>query len=861
MLSSVVGFDIGYSSCYVSIARGGGIEVIDNEYSKRDNPTVVGYGVCADGRKMALSAKSQMMSNIKSTVIGFKPLIGREFDDPLIQKDVRDMMNEVVKNGDNTIGFKVDYEDKQLVLTAENITSSLLVYLKQVAEAKLGFLVNDCVISVPLYFCEYQRRALIFAANTAGLNVLRLLNDTTATALAYGIYKQDLPAETEKSRLVVFVDMGDNNTQVSAVAFNKGRLEVKKSVADPMLGGKHFGERLCDFFKTEFMKKYNIDVNSRARAVIRLKTECEKLKKTMSANSTAIPLNIECFMNDIDVSGRMSREEFECLSADLFDRLRHLFQELLHNASFNVDDIDAVEIVGGSTRIPKVKTIIEEILRKPASTTLNADEAIARGCALQCAILSPAFKVREFAIQDVLQAGVKLVWYDSNGGVGGDMEVFSPGHVFPFSKMLTFYRKDKLTLEAFYSSPVHHTQNTIGKFTIGPIKPAEDGSSVKVKVKVKVDIHGILHVESAHTITKIQVPVEDEKKDKEEKKSEDKKDPKPSEEKSEDKMETDDNVQNGVGDNTTDTIESEGSPEKIDNKADSEEKMNGTEELVAEDKKKPKTKTKMVQDPLEVVSSKNGYTIKELQAALERENAMVSTDKLIKNRLMAKNAVEEYVYEMRNKLYEKYEKFISENEKEAYMAVLSSTEDWLYDEGENCQKQVYVDRLNDLKKVGDKVVMRYNEAEGRQAAMNMLGSSLVQVRKVLDLISKEDEKYNHLTNDDRKKLSDKDFEFQSVFNDFCTKTSNQVLHEDPSVTIAQINVRRKEFEDHCSPIVNKPKPKVEPPPPEPATEDKKDGEVPMESSEATSQPPPEDKQTPPDPSETPVPPPSNMELD
>lgn len=822
MISSVVGFDIGYSSCYVSIARGGGIEIIDNEYSKRDNPTVVGYGPCTDGRKMALSAKTQMSTNLKSTVLGFKPLIGREFEDPMITADVRDMFTEVVKREGNTVAFKVDYEDKQLVLSVENITSSLLVYLKQVAEAKLGFLVNDCVISVPLYFCEFQRRALIFAANTAGLNVLRLMNDTTATALAYGIYKQDLPAEKEKPRLVVFVDMGDNNTQVSAVAFNKGRLEVKKSLADPMLGGRHFGERICEFFKTEFMKKYKLDVNSRARAVLRLRTECEKLKKTMSANITSIPLNIECFMNDIDVSGRMCREDFENLSTDLFDRLKNLIQELLHNAPFNVEDIDAVEIVGGSSRIPKAKNIIEEVLQKTGSTTLNADEATARGCALQCAILSPAFKVREFAIQDLLQAGIKLVWYDTNGTVGGDMEVFTRGHVFPFSKMLTFYRKESLTLEASYSTPVPHTHNMIGRFVVGPIKPAEDGSSVKVKVKVKVDIHGILHVESAHTVTKIQVPVEEEKKEtkKEVKKSEEKKD-----DKAEDKMETEESAENGAPETPVPT---EASPEKIEQPDDT--KMNGTEEITPEEKKKPKTKTKTVQDPLEVTTTKVGFAAKELQEALERENAMISADKLIKDRLVAKNAVEEYVYEMRDKLYGSYEKYLSESGREEYMATLSGTENWLYEDGENCQKQVYIDRLSELKKVGDKVIMRHDEAEGRQGALNNLGTSLVHVRKVLELINNKDEKYDHLIEEDVKKLSEKDVEFQGVFNDFCNKAASQQPHEDPSVTVAQINARRKEFEDHCSPIVNKPKPKVEPPPPETAAEEKKE-DTPMESAE------------------------------
>jgi len=859
MISSVVGFDIGYSSCFVGIARGGGIEIIDNEYSKRDNPTYVGYGACSDGRKMALSAKSQMSSNIKSTVVGFKPLIGREFDDPLIQQNITDMFNDVVKREDGTIGFRVDYEEKQIVLSPENVTSSLLVYLKSVAEAKLGFAVNDCVISVPLYFCDYQRRAMLFAAKTAGLNVLRLLNDTSAIALAYGIYKQDLPAEKEKPRLVVFVDIGDNDTQISAVGFNKGRLDVKKSLADPQLGGRHFGERICSFFKTEFMKKYNIDVNSRARAAMRLQTECEKLKKTMSANTTAIPLNIECFMNDKDVSGRMSREQFEELSHDLFERLRHLLQELLHNATFTVEDIDAVEIVGGSTRIPRCKTIIEEVLHKSCSTTLNADEAAARGCALQCAILSPAFKVRDFAINDIVQSGIKLVWFNPDGTVGGDMEVFTKGHVFPFSKMLTFYRKENLVLEASYSNHIHHTQTVIGRFEIGPIKPAEDGSSTKVKVKVKVDIHGILTVESAHTVTKVQVPVEEEKK-------EEKKDTKKTDKKEGEKMETEETVVNGVKEETkSNENEADINAEKIE-QTDSDEKMkveNGADEIISEDKKKPKMKTKTVQNPLEVTSSKKGYSAKELQEAWERENAMISTDKLIKDRLMAKNAVEEYVYDMRDKLYSKLEKFISESDKDVYLSELSKTEDWLYDEGENCQKQVYIDKLAELKKVGDRIVIRYTEHEGRQGALNVLGSSLVHIRKVLDLINNKDEKYDHLSEEDVKTLAEKDLEFQSVFNDFCNKASCQKLHEDPLVTVAQINLKRKEFEDKCYPIVNKPKPKVEPPPvPEEQPKEGKEGEkeTPMESTD--SNPAPEQQQQQQQPSADPAAAdPTSMELD
>lgn len=833
MISSVVGFDLGYSSCYIAIARGGGIEIVDNEYSKRDSPTCVSYGGTSEpGRKMGISAYSQRSMNVKSTVTGFKPLIGRKFSDPVSTSYISEMFNNVVKQQDESIGFQVDYEEGSLVLSPENITSSLLVYLKETAEAKLGFTVTDCVISVPLYFNDYQRRALLFAATTVGLNVLRMLNDTTAIALAYGIYKQDLPAEQEKPRLVVFVDVGDNDTQVSAVAFNKGKLEVRKSVSDSCLGGRYFTKRIFNHFKTEFQAKFKIDASSRAKSTYRLLGECDKMKKTMSANSTAIPLNIECFMNDIDVTGRLSREEFEALSIDLFDRFSQLLQELLHGAPFTVNDIDAVEVVGGSCRIPRVKSVIADILHKPCSTTLNADEAVARGCALQCAILSPAFKVRDFTIHDIVPYGIKLVWYDVNGNLGGDMEVFAKSHQFPFSKMLTFYRKEDLILEASYSTPVPHPQNFIGRFKIGPIKPNEDGSSIKVKVKVKVDIHGVMLIESAHTVTKVQVPVEDNKEKKEEA----------------EKMDTEE-------DKTTDAAETSPSEkaekiEKKDPEEKSEDKMNVDEAQVngdniiktVEDEKK-KFKTKSVQNPLNVSHERPGYSDENLLEATERENQMISNDKLIRMRLKAKNAVEEYVYDMRGQLYDKYNDYVSDSDKTKFSTFLEDVESWLYCDGENCQKQVYVDKLDELKKIGDPIIRRYTEHQGRQGALNILGSSLVHFRKVIDLIASKDERYEHLSEEEVLTLSTKVTEVTEYFDDVCNKHTAQKLYEDPLVLVAQINNKRKELEDKCAPIVNKPKPKVEPPPQTEANKNEENTNSKSADNDAT--PPSTEQSTPP----------------
>ncbi|XP_023257310.1 heat shock 70 kDa protein 4-like, partial [Seriola lalandi dorsalis] len=248
------------------------------------------------------------------------------------------------------------------------------------------------------------------AAQIAGLNCLRLMNETTAVTLAYGIYKQDLPTPEEKPRIVVFVDLGHSGYQVSVCAFNKGKLKLLATAFDSELGGKDFDNILVNHFCEEFGKKYKLDVKSKPRALVRLYQESEKLKKLMSANSSDLPLNIECFMNDIDVSGKLNRGQFEEMCAGLLAKVEGPLRSVMEQAKLKKEDVYAVEIVGGASRIPAIKERISKFFGKELSTTLNADEAVARGCALQCAILSPAFKVREFSITDVVPYSISLKW-------------------------------------------------------------------------------------------------------------------------------------------------------------------------------------------------------------------------------------------------------------------------------------------------------------------------------------------------------------------------------------------------------------------------------------------------------------------
>lgn len=277
--------------------------------------------------------------------------------------------------------------------TVEQITGTFLTKLKTIAETNLNSKVVDCVISVPCYMTDAERRALIDASQVAGLNCLKLMNETTAVALTYGLYHTNLPDVNEKPHIVAFVDMGHTHLQVSAVAFNKGKLRMLATTFDNNLGGRDFDRVLIEHFAQDFKQRYHVDAMSNVRARLRLRNECEKLKKLMSSNASPIPLNIECFMNDTDVSGKMKREDFEKLSESLLARVRRTLEELLHEAKLTPKDIDLIEIVGGSTRIPAIKQIVHEVFAKEPSTTLNADEACARGCTIMCAILSPNFKV------------------------------------------------------------------------------------------------------------------------------------------------------------------------------------------------------------------------------------------------------------------------------------------------------------------------------------------------------------------------------------------------------------------------------------------------------------------------------------
>jgi len=850
---SVLGFDIGQQSCYIAVARQGGIETLANEYSDRNTPAYVSF--CEKNRLQGAAAKQQVISNLKNTVWGWKKLMGRKFNDPVVQKERQHLPYEIVESANGEVGIKIRYLNEQTIFSPQQVTAMLLTKLKDVSEVNLKTKVVDCVLSVPCYYTDIERRALLDSTKLAGLNCLRLMNDTTATALAYGIYKQDLPAPEEKPRNVIFVDLGNSDLQVCACAFNKGKLKVLATAANPSLGGRDFDVLLAEHFTKDFRERYKVDAHKNPKAYVRLLQECEKVKKLMSANATPIPLNIECFMDDKDVQGKLKRADLEEMAAGIMEEIKKVFLEILVSSSLKPDEIYSVEIVGGCTRIPAIKDLVREVFSKEPSTTLNADEAVARGCALQCAILSPTFRVRDFSITDCQPYPITLSWQASQNDTDQDMEVYNQFHQVPFSKMLTFYRSGPFKLEARYSngSNVPFPQHSLGHFGIEQVVPQANGDSSKVKVKVRVNIHGIFTVAGASMIEKIEVPAEEAK-----------------EESKPESME----VENGkaAGDAQTngepepeaakteagEPMETEEPKENAEQKADDKPAENNTEETAKteegdKDKKadspaKKKNKVKTIDLP--VSESVFALSQQDVNALFEKECQMISQDRLEKERNDAKNAVEEYVYEMRDKLCTSLEEFVQEDARSSFTLTLEDTENWLYEDGEDEVKSVYVDKLASLKNIGNPIVNRYREAETRPRAFQELGMALQLIFKAIEAYKAKDEKYEHIPTAEMEKVEKCYGEKQELFNTYMNQCQALQKHQDPPITTANIIEHRTSLEKTCHPILNKPKPKpkVEEPPkdepmPEAKTESAESEPKPAEEQKPEATPTPEQTST------------------
>ncbi|KAH9908613.1 heat shock protein Hsp88 [Xylariomycetidae sp. FL2044] len=657
---SVVGVDFGTLNTVIAVARNRGVDVITNEVSNRATPSLVGFG--PKSRYLGEAAKTQEISNLKNTVGSLKRLCGRSLNDPDVQVEQKYVSAPLVDcNGE--VGAEISYLGKKEKFSATQLTAMFLNKVRQTASNELRLPVNDLVLSVPAWFTDAQRRSILDAAEIAGLKCLRVMNDTTATALGYGITKLDLPGPEEKPRRVAFIDIGHSNYTCSIVEFKKGELVVKSTAYDRHFGGRDFNQALVEHFHKEFKAKYKIDITSNPKAMVRVEAAAEKLKKILSANQQA-PMNIESLMNDIDVSAMVTRQEFEALVEGLLNKVTEPLEKALADAKLTKEDIDIVELVGGSTRVPALKERIQAFFGKNLSFTLNQDEAIARGCAFSCAILSPVFKVRDFSVVDIVNYPIEFSWEKDVDIPDEDtsLTVFNKGNVLPSTKILTFYRKQPFDLEARYAKPEElpgKVSPFIGRFSVKGVKADPKNEFMICKLKARVNIHGVLNVESGYYVEDQEV----EEEIKEEKKEDgEKKDP--------DAMETDEKKEDG----------------------------------------KPKTrkvKKQVRKGDLPIVSGTTSLDTSSKNTLLEKESSMLMEDKLVADTEEKKNELEAYIYDMRNKIDDQFADFASDEEKDKLRSQLTESEDWLYEDGEDASKAVYIAKMDEIRAMAGPISQRY----------------------------------------------------------------------------------------------------------------------------------------------------------
>ena len=696
-----VGIDLGSLRSCIAVAKRGGVEIIANEASHRETQNIVGF--TQNERFIGEQGFVQFKSNFKNTVHYFTRFLDVKSSTPYLNQEAKWLTTPLVEL-DQRLAFEVTSQGEKKRFLPEQVTAMMIQKLKQIIE-KAGVSGKEVVLSVPGYFTEKERHALLDAARIAEVNVLRLFNEESAVALGYGIFRRN-ELDPTVNRNVVFVDLGHSKCSAYVASFTKEKLKVLSIIHERNLGARDFDWCVMEFLAKKFNEQHGLSFMKNDKAKLRLLDAIEKQRKVLSANSDA-NISVEYLVEDEDLNFHITRAEFEKIIAPELQRFREVLVKLFEEIQNKKIAIHSVEIVGGASRIPIVQKIIEEVFGKECSRTLNMAECIARGCAMQAAIISPLFKVASYDVEEANYYPIKCSWFflDPEKKPGMEIEgdernnlekqtatLFDKGCSIPNVKSLTFNRDDAIKFTLFYDPVPPGTDDILGLYNIKPIKPKE--KDFNIKLRVKLNHNGTVYLEEAvlneEYMEEYQVAVKIDEK------------PKPAEEKKPE----------------------EGKTEGEKPKEEAPPKQQTFET-------KTRKKTRSIELKFENIVVK-GFSEKELAVYFEQEAHMNNNDNLVRETHEKKNALESYIYDLRQKLNDKYKEYCPPEKIDDINKKLAENETWLYGEGASASKGQYGSRLDDLKKLGDPIIRRFNEYTHLPDIINELVNTRAQYEQWVD---------------------------------------------------------------------------------------------------------------------------------